>query len=281
MNDIQMFFGLKWNPFTPNIPIDGIVPNPQWEQFFWRVENLIMDGGFAMITGQSGLGKSVTLRALTDRISKIKEVQIQELSRPQSGLNDFYRELGQLFGLDVRTSNRYRGHISLREKWQNHIDAAMFRPVLVVDEAQEMQIATMSELRLLTSKKLDSQILLTVILAGDQRLPVKLQEEILLPLSTRIRTRLNLELLTKSNLTDLLIGAMANAGRPDLMAEELINTLTEHCLQNPRIMMGIASEVLSLGLRKKTQQLGVELFFDLYPPSTKPKNGPPRKGGRP
>jgi general secretion pathway protein A len=271
MNEIQMFYGLKWNPFTPEIPLDGIVSNDQWDQFFWRVESLILDGGFAMITGESGLGKSVTLRALSDRISKIKEVQLQELSRPQSGLNDFYRELGSLFGLDVRTSNRYRGHTSLREKWQNHIDTALFRPVLVIDEAQEMQIATMSELRLLTSKKFDSQILLTVILAGDQRLPAKLQEESLLPLATRIRTRINLDPLAKSNLVKLLNGVMTNAGRPDLMTEELISSLVEHCLQNPRIMMNLASEILALGLRKKAKQLGVELFFELFPPITKTK----------
>lgn len=271
MNEIQMFYGLKWNPFTPEIPLDGIVSNDQWDQFFWRVESLILDGGFAMITGESGLGKSVTLRALSDRISKIKEVQLQELSRPQSGLNDFYRELGSLFGLDVRTSNRYRGHTSLREKWQNHIDTAFFRPVLVIDEAQEMQIATMSELRLLTSKKFDSQILLTVILAGDQRLPAKLQEESLLPLATRMRTRINLEPLAKSNLVRLLNGVMTNAGRPDLMTEDLINSLVEHCLQNPRIMMNLASEILGLGLRKKAKQLGVELFFELFPPVTKTK----------
>ncbi len=271
MNDFQMFYGLKWNPFTPEIPLDGIVANDQWDQFFWRVENLILDGGFAMITGGSGLGKSVTLRALSDRISKIKEVQLQELSRPQSGLNDFYRELGQLFGLDVRTSNRYRGHTSLREKWQNHIDTALFRPVLVIDEAQEMQVATMSELRLLTSKKFDSQILLTVILAGDQRLPAKLQEETLLPLATRVRTRLNLEPLVKNDLVKLLNGVIVNAGRPDLMTEELINSLVEHCLQNPRIMMNIASEILGLGLRKRVKQLGVELFFELYPPVIKIK----------
>jgi general secretion pathway protein A len=55
----------------------------------------------------------------------------------------------------------------LRERWQTHIDAAFSRPVLMVDEAQEMIAPVLAELRLLSSTRLDSHILLTVVLAGD------------------------------------------------------------------------------------------------------------------
>jgi general secretion pathway protein A len=52
----------------------------------------------------------------------------------------------------------------LRERWQTHIDASLARPVLVIDEAQQMLSTVLSELRLL------SHILLTVVPAGDGRL---------------------------------------------------------------------------------------------------------------
>ena len=44
----------------------------------------------------------------------------------------------------------------LRDRWQTHIDAALSRPVLIVDEAQEMPPAVLAELRLLSSARLDS-----------------------------------------------------------------------------------------------------------------------------
>ena len=69
--------------------------------------------------------------------------------------NDFYRELGDLFGVPLAPHNRWAVAKALRERWQGHIDAALFRPVVVVDEAQEMQAAGLNELALLGSARLD------------------------------------------------------------------------------------------------------------------------------
>jgi type II secretory pathway predicted ATPase ExeA len=63
-------FGLKWNPFSPEIPEEALITNPRFDNFFFRVENLVMDGGFAMIVGDSGLGKSVSLRMLAKRLNQ-------------------------------------------------------------------------------------------------------------------------------------------------------------------------------------------------------------------
>jgi len=77
----------------------------------------------------------------------------------------------------------------LRDRWQAHIDASLSRPVLIVDEAQEMKPPVLAELRLLSSARLDSHILLTVVLAGDSRLLERLRCDELLPLGSRMRVR--------------------------------------------------------------------------------------------
>ena len=51
---------------------------------------------------------------------------------------------------------------------------AVYRPVLIIDEAQEMNPPVLSELRLLSSADLDSRSILTIVLAGDQRLASRL-----------------------------------------------------------------------------------------------------------
>ena len=85
---------------------------------------------------------------------------------PAGQLADFYREMGDLFGVELRPHNRWAGAKVLRQRWQTHIDASLSRPMLIVDEAQELS-TVLSELRLLCSTRLDSHILLTVVLAGD------------------------------------------------------------------------------------------------------------------
>jgi hypothetical protein len=45
-------FGLKWNPFSPDVPVEALFVTPEVRNFCWRVENLVREGGFALIAGE-------------------------------------------------------------------------------------------------------------------------------------------------------------------------------------------------------------------------------------
>ena len=86
-------YGLKWNPFSPELPTEAIYVAPRLENFCWRIEHAqIREGGFAMIQGDPGTGKSVALRLLADRLSRLADVTVGAINHPQSNLADFYRE---------------------------------------------------------------------------------------------------------------------------------------------------------------------------------------------
>jgi type II secretory pathway predicted ATPase ExeA len=112
-------------------------------------------------------------------------VKLGVISRPQANIADFYREMGDLFGVELQPRNRWAGAKVLRQRWQAYIDATLARPVLIVDEAQEIPSAVLAELRLLSSAELDSHILLTIVLAGDGRLADRLRSDEFLPLDSR------------------------------------------------------------------------------------------------
>ncbi|MCA1789991.1 MAG: ATP-binding protein [Thioalkalivibrio sp.] len=91
------------------------------------------------------------------------------LERPQSRSADFYRELGDIFSVKLTPSNRWGGFKALRERWRAHVVSSRIKPVLLIDEAQEMTPEVLSELRILSSADFDATSLLTVILSGDGR----------------------------------------------------------------------------------------------------------------
>ena len=92
-------YGLKWNPFAPDVPVEALHVTQRIESFCWRVEQLIGEGGFALVTGTPGAGKSVTLRLLAEQLSGQRDIKVGVCSRPQANLADFYREMGDLFGI--------------------------------------------------------------------------------------------------------------------------------------------------------------------------------------
>jgi type II secretory pathway predicted ATPase ExeA len=257
-------YGLKWNPFSPEIPVEGLLVTPRIENFLWRVENVLADGGFALLTGDPGNGKSATLRMMAERLRKLRDVTVGVVTRPQSRTGDFYREMGDLFGVKLNPSNRYGGFKALRERWRTHLQSSLIKPIVLIDEAQDMPTDVLNELRILASADFDSTTLLTVILAGDARLIEKLKTEELAPLGSRLRVRLHLEYASKDELRNLLEHAISTAGNANLMTQELIHTLVDHAAGNPRTLMTMAAELLACGMAKEVTKLDEKLYLEVF-----------------
>ena len=122
---------------------------PKAKNFIWRLEqNQVCEGGFALITGDPGTGKSVVLRLLAERLEPLRDVTVGVLTHRETHLADFYREMGDVAGRGLKPNNRWGGFKALRERWQAHLENTLLRPVLLIDEAQEMSPVVLCELRL-------------------------------------------------------------------------------------------------------------------------------------
>lgn len=261
---IHALYGLKWNPFLADVPTEALFASTRLSSFRERVEQLAASGGYALLCGDPGTGKSAALRVVAKALSDIPDVVVGIVTRPQTSVFDFYRELGELFGVKLSPCNRWGGSKALRDGWIEHVERTGVCPVLVVDEAQEMRSDVLSEIRLLSSYMLDSRLLLLVIFAGDTRLVERLRTPDLLALGTRIRVRLELGPLDTDELYEVLVHMMREAGNAHLMTDELACVITGHAAGNLRVLMNMAAELLEAGVRKDAQKLDEKLFFELY-----------------
>ena len=263
-NKLLALYGLKWNPFLPDVPVEALWKPAEVEHFCWRMEGMVRDGGFALVTGDPGTGKSVSLRVLAHHLAGLPDVVTGVLTRPQSSIGDFYRELGDLFGVPLSPHNRWGGFKVLRQTWLTHVDSTRCRPVLLVDEAQEMPSAVLSELRLLASADFDSRSILTVVLGGDSRLTRRFRRDELLPVASRVRVRLTLDYLSPKDLLEWLQYALDQAGQPNLMSPEVMSTLTEHAAGNLRVLANMGNDLLAEAVRKELPQIDQKLYFEVF-----------------
>jgi len=264
-------YSLKFHPFHADVPTEALYTPPLVDAFLRRVELTLADGGFAMLTGDPGTGKTIAMRLLAERLRALPNVVVGTIEHPQSRTSDFYRELGDLFGIPLAIHNRWAGFKALRTRWSEHIASTLMRPVLIIDEAQEALTTVLSELRILASKDFDSKQLLCVVFAGDARLPERLRTAELLPLGSRIRRRLVFDYASRDELLACLDHLLETAGNPSLMTTELKATLADHAAGNYRIMMNLADELLTVAADRDLPRLDEKLFLDVFAQAPKPK----------
>jgi hypothetical protein len=203
------------------------------------------------------------MRILSRKLSQIRDGTVAHLDRPQSTVADFYRELGDAFGVKVGASNRWGGFKTLRERWRTTLESTLIRPVLLIDEAQEIAPAVMSEIRILSAESFDSRSLVTVVFAGDGRLAGQLRSPELQPLESRIRARLTLQPQTSEELCTALRTLIDHAGNSRLMTDELMRTLAAHSHGNYRSLMNLANELLLEAHARSADRLDENLYFEI------------------
>ena len=161
-------YGLKWNPFTPEVPIEALYVPPKVENFCWRIEQAhLREGGFALDPRRSrhrqkrrhAPARRAARRAWpTSRsASSIIRRATSPTSIASSAISSPSPSASATAGAALRRCAP-AGSIT----W---VPPAR-RPVVLVDEAQEMTPMVLSELRLLASARFDSQSLLCVVLIG-------------------------------------------------------------------------------------------------------------------
>jgi type II secretory pathway predicted ATPase ExeA len=201
---------------------------------------------------------------LEKHLQQASNARVAVIEHASGSVSSFYRELGALFGVQLTPRNRWGGFKALRACWLEHMETTLLRPVLLADEAQEMNPNVLTELRLLSSTRLDSRVILSVVLAGDRRLDNALRREELAPLGSRLRVRVVLEPLDTDDLLALLTHRLESAGAQALLTPGLKTTLAERAAGNPRVLLNMAQELLMVAVHQERKQLDEKLFLEVF-----------------
>lgn len=262
---LQALYGLKWDPFSRDVPAEALHRTVLAESLCWKTEHVLLEeGGFASVIGEPGVGKSACLRLLEQHLQRGSRAKVVALEHASGSVSGFYRELGELFSVKLTPRNRWGGFKALRECWCAHLEETLLRPVLLVDEAQEMSTGVLTELRILSSMRYDSRVILSVVLAGDARLQKRLREEELAPLGSRLRVRVALEPLEKEGLLALLDHRLNAAGGGALLTPGLKTTLVERATGNPRTLLAMAQDLLVVAVQRELKNLDEKLFLAVF-----------------
>jgi type II secretory pathway predicted ATPase ExeA len=231
------FFGLNEVPFS-------IAPNPRYlfmsdrhrEALSHLTYGLGDTGGFVLLTGEVGTGKTTISRCLMAQLPD--NIQSAFILNPTLSSQELLATICDELNIRYRKTGATLKTLTdkiqekLLKNHQNDINT-----LLIIDEAQHLQPEVLEQLRLLTNLETNTKKLLQVILIGQPELQQLLKRRDLRQLAQRITARYHLLPLNKSEVTLYIKHrlSVAECHRP-IFNQGAINTIHKLSQGIPRLI---------------------------------------------
>jgi len=191
------FFGLNEKPFS-------ITPDPRYlfmserhtEALAHLVYGIRESGGFIQLTGEVGTGKTTLVRTLLQQIPDNADVAV--ILNPQISRNEFLSAICEELGVPLpQSANSIKTLTNALNEYllDNHSQGK--RTIVIVDEAQNLRLDVLEQVRLLTNLETTKQKLLQIILIGQPELREILSRNDMRQLAQRVTGRYHLEPLSR------------------------------------------------------------------------------------
>ncbi len=228
------FFGLKREPFS-------IAPDPRYlfmserhrEALAHLLYGLGGGGGFVLLTGEIGAGKTTVCRCFLEQIPK--NCNVAYIFNPKLTVTELLKSVCDEFHIELPQrepgTSTVKDYLDPLNQFLLRTHAIGQNNVLIIDEAQSLSIDVLEQLRLLTHLETNERKLLQIILIGQPELRTMLARPELEQLAQRVIARFHLEALSEVETRRyirhrLSIGGLSGAGPFDREARVRIHELS-------------------------------------------------------
>lgn len=256
--DVRAHFALTALPFTREIDPRDRLTLPIFDEPLAHLQRAVESRQSCALIAPSGAGKTLLLRALRQRLPearyRVHDVKLTGLSK-----RDFCREIAIACGLEP--AGTYPSLLrKLQQRFLDQTDDEGLRPVLLLDEAQDLRPDVLAILRLLTNFDLDSRLVLSVVLAGDSRLQQLLERHDLEPVRRRLAHVAFLPLLARDQTRAYVNHRLQLAGAPpDLFPDDATDALYEISRGNLRAIDHLGLKTLELAAQQDRSEISAQL----------------------
>lgn len=246
------YFGLNDNPFS-------IAPNPDYlymsprhkEALAHLTFGLRESGGFVMLTGEVGTGKTTVSRKLLQQLSE--NTQVAMILNPTLSAIELLATVCDELGIAYdgnKASLKYFTDCILSKLADNH--QAGITTVLMIDEAQHLMPEVLEQLRLLTNLETNRDKLLKVVLIGQPELQQLLKRNELRQLAQRITARYHLLPLTAPEVSAYVAHRLSVAeGDISIFSQSALKAIYQITGGIPRVINLLCDRALTLSFTKQ------------------------------
>src|SRR5256884_6792011 len=191
--------------------------------------------GFVVITGEIGSGKTTLIESFLKEVPA--DVVVAQINQTQVSAIDFLQAVLVQFGFSP-FKMRKAELISTVNNFLVEQYAAGRKVLLIVDEAQNLTMRVLEEIRLLSGVETTKDKVLRIILAGQPELNDKLDAPELAQLMQRVRLRFHLQALSEAEIKSYIQHRLdvAGAGDREIFAPDTYTEVYRYCGGVPRLI---------------------------------------------
>jgi general secretion pathway protein A len=242
----EEYFGLKEEPFS-------IAPDPHYmymsqghrEALAHLLYGIERDGGFVLLTGEVGTGKTTVCRCLLDEIPETTNVAF--ILNPKLTAAELLATICDEFGISYPGGNTsVKVFVSCINDYLLDVHARGRRAVLIIEEAQNLNVEVLEQIRLLTNLETNQRKLLQIIMVAQPEITEKLSQPQLRQLSQRITARYHLGALSQKDVAAYVNYRLKVAGlaRGELFPQPVLKRLFRLTAGVPRLINVICDRAL-------------------------------------
>lgn len=253
----RQYFDLTDAPFS-------IAPDPRYlflsdkhrEALGHLIYGVGDQGGFVLLTGEVGTGKTTVCRSLLQQIPENTDVAY--IINPKQSINQLLQSICSELHINYERGRTSRDLIDDLNKYLLDTHAAGRNTILIIDEAQNLTVDVLEQLRLLTNLETNEKKLLQLVLLGQPELNDLLAKPELRQLAQRITARFHLGPLSKSEVAQYIAHRLSIAGcRDELFSRGAVTTVFKFSRGIPRLINQICDRSL-LGVYATNSDLVTE-----------------------
>ncbi|OPY81655.1 MAG: putative general secretion pathway protein A [Syntrophorhabdus sp. PtaU1.Bin153] len=240
------YFGLRETPFS-------IAPDPHYfyiseahrEALAHLMYGINSDGGFVLLTGEVGTGKTTVCRCLIEQMPEDCEVAF--ILNPKLSSVELLASICDEFGIAYPEGRETVKDLVARiYDFLLRTNESGKKAVLIIEEAQNLDVEVLEQIRLLTNLETSKRKLLQIIMLGQPELQKTLKKPELSQLSQRITARYHIGPLAKHELSAYVNHrlSVAGLGRGELFPPSVINKLYHLTKGVPRLVNVICDRAL-------------------------------------
>lgn len=230
------FFGLRYPPFSDTFEITTPYQSDDDRIMLGRIDALLRQGKSIALCGEAGTGKSMLVKSIVEKLDT-KEYRVVQI--PYGGLQPtaLLRDLCEEFDIDTG------GLKNLLSRINSDFCASSDRPfpVIIIDEAHEMQYRSFIDLCSLLHDKKKRTVAAAILLVGLPVLRKKLELDIYASVRTRLSSIFTLPKLSIDNAVNFLRYRLSLVAATTIFTDDALQCLAADAKGNRRTLMNLAT----------------------------------------